>query len=225
MAIWTSSIFFEPVDNDGRPIIDKRKIKHQKYSIHRSVNSIEFNTIKHIIEFEDGSESKKTHNNVKGIKRNLFNPVFSKRFLNMADEKYNLSNNEKDVTYLGSYNAKEKTLVLMLSVTNNAVSVPNLHNNKLNIKKINFSHFKVYLLWGFLNLPSPHNAKMIRIGSFPAPLQNHFDQNGIRLLSDGLKFREMIDIACKLFLEESEKILKYYGVWGSTYYQVRLLKR
>jgi hypothetical protein len=138
--------------------------KHQKYSVHRSVNSKDkINAVKHELILEDG-RIKETLNYSKAIKHfgNLI-PLFSRRTPNLLPDHYDLREKDRLSTLrkIGNMDGKRSMLVSTIFVGSADMRASDVRTGKLCQKRlIRFEYFTVVFLYSFLTLPAHSSGEL-----------------------------------------------------------------
>lgn len=130
-------------------------------SIHTSLRSQTDNVIKRTHEYPNRSINNKEigYHFTTGIKQdNLFVPVLFRIAGDLSRDRYEIAGNSHDsLISLGSYNPKAGQLRFMLVVSSPNTKFPQDIEHPTNLIDKRFSHFRVSVLWSYLNLPShPH---------------------------------------------------------------------
>jgi len=139
-----------------------KKIKHQKYSVHRSLkSSTGINAIKHSLILEDGEEIE-TSQYTRAIKSdNGFAIIYSTRHTNMASDRHNAEKIQGEEINMGKMESTRFTLIshVLVGSLNQELLLP--EHECFNLIQIKTSHFTVALVWSFVMLPA-HSSGAIK---------------------------------------------------------------
>lgn len=130
------------------------KIINQKYSIHCSNRSEEnINAIVHRIELDNGEEIT-TSNYTKALKQtNWYAAIYSARSPNLSIERYKIDPCERETIVLSEYDSSKLSFYYMVCVCNYDAEKFRLQKD-IAYKYIDFTHFRVLVLWCFQMMPS-----------------------------------------------------------------------
>ena len=134
------------------------KITHQKYSVHRSPNSVEFNTITHEIVLSDGSKFRSTAltDAIKG--KTGFQPLFVRRCPDLSIDRYLLPVDDKAVR--AQLTSSDMPLTLVYGVYVGEAGAAFGPQPNVSVYEWDFEHFKIVVLSQHLALP-PHRTGML----------------------------------------------------------------
>ncbi len=133
------------------------KIKHQKYSVHCSPNSNDFNVCMHNLELSDGQIIRNPHY-TKTIKSNSgkLAVLYFCRSPDISIDRYILSAKDQELAYcLDEYDHKANTLYYGIFIcSNERKSFLTFQTGEQNYKTLNFKNFTVIIVWAYQYLPS-----------------------------------------------------------------------
>lgn len=133
------------------------KIKHQKYSVHCSPNSKDFNVCMHNLELSDGQIVRNPHY-TKTIKSNSgkLAALYFCRSPDLSIDRYILSAKDQKLSYcLDEYDHKANTLFYGIFIcSNERKSFLSFQTGEQNYKTFNFKNFTVIIVWAYQYLPS-----------------------------------------------------------------------
>jgi hypothetical protein len=164
--------------------------KHQKYSVHRSVNSKDkINAVKHELILEDG-RIKETLNYSKAIKHfgNLI-PLFSRRTPNLLPDHYDLREKDRLSTLrkIGNMDGKRSMLVSTIFVGSADMRASDVRTGKLCQKRlIRFEYFTVVFLYSFLTLPAHSSGELQHFATIDTSTMSPNQKELLKHIADGV---------------------------------------
>lgn len=143
---------------EANTIVDKNiNIKHQKYSVHCSPNSKDFNVCMHNLELSDGQIIRNPHY-TKTIKSNSgkLAALYFCRSPDLSIDRYILSAKDQKLAYcLDEYDQKANTLFYGIFIcSKERKSFLSFQIGEQNYKTFNFKNFTVIIVWAYQYLPS-----------------------------------------------------------------------
>ncbi|MCU4328707.1 hypothetical protein KTG55_02715 [Acinetobacter pittii] len=136
---------------------NKVKINHQKYSVHCSPNSVEFNVCMHNLDLSDGTTFRNPHY-TKTIKSNSdkLTALFFCRSPDLSTDRYKLSDKDQSLSLcLDEFNPQANTLYYGIFIcSNNRKSFLSFKMGEQNYKTLKFSNFTVLIVWTYQYVPS-----------------------------------------------------------------------
>ncbi|MGB8811350.1 MAG: hypothetical protein WCD17_18540 [Acinetobacter calcoaceticus] len=174
------------------PEINEDEIKQQKYSIHMSPNSNEFNVCMHNLDLKNSiNETKniRTSNFTKVIKSNTENlsPLFFCSQPDLSNDKYKLKIKDKEENLiLDKVNLNYNTILYGIFICkNNAKKYLTFSMGNQNYKRLVFKNFTIIFVWTYWNFMSTHIGSQIHITTYDAEkmkklfnIENSIPNNG-----------------------------------------------
>jgi hypothetical protein len=149
-----SGVFGEPLQAasfDDR--YDVRILEHE-YSLHQSKESVErINIITHSQMLSTGdciNEQQLTYAIKSG---NRFAPLYVRRFSDLSSERYDLKREPGRDISLGQFDETAFTLVMGVFASAPSLDL-NLMPDDFNIEALDFSHFRITVLWSYIPYPA-----------------------------------------------------------------------
>lgn len=162
IIILNRALFYREENELGRP--DSPKILHQKYSVHRSLKSVnEFNTLTHILELNNGRKLESSHYTQAIKKYNKIAPIYAALSPSLSPTNYNFVGGSNFIE-LGNHTPSTSIFFYMVCVCAKDKPVdfsPFESSRVFSTIKISFSYFDIHILWAFALGPSAaHGAKI-----------------------------------------------------------------
>lgn len=171
----------------------ERKIVHQKYSVHRSLQSkTGINALVHRLKMDDGTEHSTSHY-TKALKQtNRHAALYSARVQDLSPDKYTVQESERLSQEITSFNPTQATFHYMLFVCNLGADeiTPTAD---IAVEYLSFTHFRLAVLWSFASVPSHHSAlkcHFLTVDTKLAPPDTHIV---LENLGDGFDLPSAVD--------------------------------
>lgn len=133
------------------------KIKQQKYSVHCSPNSKEFNVCMHNLELSDGNTIR-TPQYTKTVKSNngRLTALYYCRCPDLSIDRYKLNNKDQNKSFcLDEFDRHANTLYYGIFICSNSKkSYLSFQTGEQNYKTFKFSNFTVLFVWTYQYIPS-----------------------------------------------------------------------
>lgn len=139
-------------------IDNNRRIVHQKYSVHRSLQSeTGINALVHRLKMDDGVEYSTSHYTRALKQTNRHAALYSARIQDLRPEKYTVDENEQFSREIASFDSSKATFHYMLFVCN-LESDEIRSTADIAVRYFSFTHFRIAALWSFASVPSHYSA-------------------------------------------------------------------
>ena len=157
---------FRLLERRGANYMTGTPILEQRFSIHPSLKSAEFTTVKHTTNLADGKRIVHTAltDAVKG--KTGFFMIFARRAPIMSADKYLLSERDRNrstIVDLPEYNQATHTLFYSLFVGPNEIEFRGPENREVIVKQYSLKRFRIVFVAGLLSLPSVHSSEFMHI--------------------------------------------------------------
>lgn len=186
----------------GAPPENSDEIKHQKFSIHCSPNSKEFNVCMYNLDLSDGTNIR-TPQYTKTIKSDngKLTVLYFCRSPDLASDKYKLNNKDQNnCVCLDKYDSRTNTLYYGIFIcSNSGKSFLSFQNGQLNYKKFRFSNFTILVVWTFQCIPSHFTGAMSRAISIDDKKINQEIGDNISRTTEGLTGKQAKEETLKVF--------------------------
>jgi hypothetical protein len=171
-------------------------IRTQRYSLHVSPKSLDYSTVKHTIELDNGRRLTSAHvtSVVKGdVGR--FAILFQRLVPDLRNDKYRIGIHDKaKICNLGEYDPANFTFSHALIIGSPSHEFPTLGGD-FNITQRVFGKFRLVVLWSFLTLPSAPIGRLVHNLTVPPELAGNTElEQQMKNLMDGVDARECINL-------------------------------
>ena len=145
--------------------VDRPQIVEHHYSVHNSPHTF-LNTFKDTFTLDDGRKKSVKFLSA-AIKNDKFCLLFSRTVPNLTPPHFDVPNNQRDMLVsLGKYNYTKTTLVYSVVVSRAGRNLRTLEHWGAHVKHIDFTLYRVSLIYSLLNLPSPAECAIGMRASF-----------------------------------------------------------
>jgi hypothetical protein len=160
----------------GIPVLE------QRYSIHPSLRSEEFTTVKHTTNLADGRQIVHVALTDAVKQKTGFSLMFVYRAPNMSPDKYLLSEKDKNrslIVSLPEYDPKLFTLFCGVLLGSPEIEFKARHRHVL-VRQHCFKRFRIVVLSGRLSLPSYHSSEIMQVLTLDPTLSGSVAEQAVR---------------------------------------------
>jgi hypothetical protein len=138
------------------------RIAEQRYSIHPSKESANFNTITHTLRLVTG-QTIPSRQVTDAIKTKTFAPVYARRCPDLSEARYIAKRQAATTISLGSYDPKRFTLLHAVCVGSSAKQFNLGTPGNINVAQTTLGEVRIVVLWSFLCIPSHASGNIIHV--------------------------------------------------------------